>query len=41
MKIDKSLLSIPVEFENIEETEIADERFIRVKVYLMHTGYKK
>ena len=38
MKIDKSLLSIPVEFENIEETEIADERFIRVKVYLMHTG---
>ena len=37
-EIKKSVLSFPVEFEKIEEVESTDERFTRVKIWLMHTG---
>ena len=32
----KSLLSFPVTFESVED--IADGRFTKVKIYMMHTG---
>ena len=36
--INKSVLSIPISFEKISEVGTDDERFIRVKIWLMHTG---
>ena len=36
--IKKSVLSFPVFFEKTEEVSTADERFTKVKVYMMHTG---
>ncbi|WP_144472975.1 hypothetical protein, partial [Bacillus pumilus] len=35
---DKLNLSLPVKFEKIEPLNILDDRFIRVKVYIAHTG---
>ena len=37
-KIKKSALSFPVTFEKVEEVETADDRFTKVKVWLMHLG---
>lgn len=37
-KIKSSVLSFPVFFEKINDYSIEDDRFTRVKVYLMHTG---
>ena len=37
-KINKSALSFPVTFERVEEVEAADDRFTKVKVWLMHLG---
>ena len=37
-KINKSVLSFPVEFETTEEIENADGRFTKVKIWLMHLG---
>ena len=37
-KIKKSVLSFPVTFEKVEEVETADDRFTKVKVFLMHLG---
>lgn len=37
-KIKSSVLSFPVFFEKINDYSIKDDRFTRVKVYLMHTG---
>lgn len=34
----KSVLSIPISFEKISEVGTDDERFTRVKIWLMHTG---
>lgn len=34
----KSVLSIPISFEKVSEVGIDDERFTRVKIWLMHTG---
>ena len=36
--IKKSALSFPVTFEKVEEVETADDRFTKVKVWLMHLG---
>lgn len=38
LKIKKSVLSFPVQFEKIEEIENADGRFTKVKIWLMHLG---
>lgn len=37
-KIKKSALSFPVTFEKIKDFEAADDRFTKVKVWLMHLG---
>ena len=37
-KIKKSALSFPVTFEKVEEVETTDDRFTKVKVWLMHLG---
>ncbi len=37
-KIKKSALSFPVTFEKVEEVGTTDDRFTRVKVWLMHLG---
>ena len=37
-KINKSALSFPVTFEKIKDFETVDDRFIKVKVWLMHLG---
>lgn len=37
-KIKSSVLSFPVFFEKINDYSIEDDRFTRVKIYLMHTG---
>lgn len=37
-KIKKSVLSIPVVFEKTEEVSGADERYTKVKIWLMHLG---
>lgn len=37
-KIKKSALSFPVTFEKIKDFETADDRFTKVKVWLMHLG---
>lgn len=37
-KIKKSALSFPVTFEKVEDFETADDRFTKVKVWLMHLG---
>jgi hypothetical protein len=37
-KIDKSVLSFPVEFEKLEEFENTDGRFTKVRIWLMHLG---
>ena len=37
-KIKKSALSFPVVFEKIKDFETADDRFTKVKVWLMHLG---
>lgn len=37
-KIKSSVLSFPVFFEKINNYSIEDDRFTRVKIYLMHTG---
>ena len=37
-KIKKSTLSFPVAFEKVEEVETTDNRFTKVKVWLMHLG---
>ena len=37
-KIQKSALSFPVTFEKIKDFETADDRFTKVKVWLMHLG---
>lgn len=34
----KSVLSIPISFEKVSEVSTEDERFTRVKIWLMHTG---
>lgn len=36
--IKKSALSFPVEFEKIKDFETADDRFTKVKIWLMHLG---
>lgn len=36
--IKKSVLSFPVMFEKVEDIQVNDERFIKVKVFLMHLG---
>lgn len=36
--INKSVLSFPVIFETLEEVGTDDERFTKVKIFLMHTG---
>ena len=36
--VDKSKLSIPVEFEKITEYTQEDKRFTKVRITLMHTG---
>lgn len=38
MSIQKSLLSFPVMFQKVEEFSYKDERFTKVKVWLMHLG---
>lgn len=38
LNIKKSALSFPVTFEKVEEIETSDDRFTKVKVYLMHLG---
>lgn len=37
-KIKKSALSFPVTFEKVKDFEAADDRFTKVKVWLMHLG---
>ena len=37
-KIKKSVLSFPVMFQKTEEIENSDNRFTKVKIWLMHTG---
>ena len=37
-KVKKSALSFPVTFEKVEDFEAADDRFTKVKVWLMHLG---
>ena len=37
-KIKKSALSFPVTFEKVEEVGASDNRFTRIKCWLMHTG---
>ena len=37
-KIKKSTLSFPVTFEKVEDVGTADNRFTKVKVWLMHLG---
>ena len=37
-KVKKSALSFPVTFEKIKDFEAADDRFTKVKVWLMHLG---
>ena len=37
-KLNKSALSFPVTFEKIKDFETADDRFTKVKVWLMHLG---
>lgn len=37
-KIKKSALSFPVTFEKVKDFEAADERFTKVKIWLMHLG---
>lgn len=34
----KSVLSVPVFFEEVEDVDTSDGRFTNVKIYLMHTG---
>ena len=36
--MNRSVLSFPVEFEKVEEVQIKDERFTKVKIWMMHTG---
>lgn len=37
-KIKKSVLSFPVTFEKVKDFETADDRFTKVKIWLMHLG---
>lgn len=37
-KIKKSALSFPVTFEKVKDFEMADDRFTKVKIWLMHLG---
>ena len=37
-KIKKSALSFPVTFEKVKDFEVADDRFTKVKIWLMHLG---
>lgn len=37
-KVKKSALSFPVTFEKVKDFEIADDRFTKVKIWLMHLG---
>ena len=37
-KIKKSALSFPVTFEKVKDFETADDRFTKVKIWLMHLG---
>ena len=34
--INKSSLSFPVIFQKIEDVDVGDQRFTRVKIWLMH-----
>ena len=37
-KLNKSTLSFPVMFEKVKDFEMEDDRFTKVKVWLMHLG---
>ena len=37
-EIKQSVLSFPVEFETINDYAIDDDRFTKVRIFLMHTG---